>query len=213
MLRTHNYNTYKSASDFLKSVVKRIKGEDTPEMNTTYLARQFNKKYNNWKEAKKNDKKYEGKTDIYNLDKRGYEELNLDVSMKMIFEITGERLGNSFVWVITMRNKFGKKMEEDPEIKGGLNDITNYLNDEPLSVTKTAQLERNKTFDSKNTIMDDFSVVTALQEAIYDFKEKIKAINPKSALQIANIRKYDVQKIDEERIDKLIKKVIKENLK
>ena len=141
VFRTHNYNTYKSASDFLKSVVKRIKGEDTPEMNTTYLARQFNKKYNNWKEAKKNDKKYEGKTDIYNLDKRGYEELNLDVSMKMIFEITGERLGNSFVWVITMRNKFGKKMEEDPEIKGGLNDITNYLNDEPLSVKEVSIIQ------------------------------------------------------------------------
>jgi hypothetical protein len=204
--RTHNYNSYGSAQDFLKSVLARMSNKELPEIKTYYMARQFNQKLRNWAESKKNDKHYEGKTEIYNLDKRGFEELNLDVSLKMIFEIKGERIGDSFNWSITMRNKFGKKTPDDYSIKNGLENITlkndGYLDDQLLLVTKSVQLEPGKLYSDIRTIMDDINVVETLRQVIHDFKSMISEIKPKSALKIANVTRSDVQRVDEQKIDK-----------
>lgn len=208
--RVHSFNSYESANDFLQTVLKRIKGSEIPEANTTYLARQFNTLYRNWEETRQSEKRYEGKTDVFQLDVRGYKELNLDVSLKMVFEIEGEKMGESFNWTIRMKNKFGRKRPDEIRIPGRLQDIQlkegGYLDDAALVVNKTVQLDPTKEYD---TIMDDYAVVEGLRQAIYDFKELIKSINPKSALKLATFKKSDIQRVNED-LDKIIKNVIKE---
>ena len=213
--RTHSYNTYETAQDFLKTVAARITGKETKEMDTSSLARQFNKRYRNWDEDKMNQKEYQGKTDIFKLDKRGFAELNLDVSLKMIFEIIGEKTGdNSFTWKISMKNKFGRKRPDEYRISNGrLEPITlkdgGYLDEGLISTTKTVQLDPNKQFDNKNTIMTDVAVSEGLREAIYDFKQEIESINPKSALKYAGINRSDIERVNES-ILKISKDILNE---
>ena len=203
VFRTHSFNTYATAQDFLKTVVARIGGRETKEMDTSYLARQFNKVYSNWAEDKKNQKSYEGKTDVFQLDRRGFSELNLDVSLKMIFEIVGEKIGdNSFAWTINMTNKFGRKRPDEYRIANGkLKPITlkdgGYLDEGLISVTKTIQLDPNKKFDEQNTIMSDVAVSEGLRETIYDFKREIESIEPKSALKYATAQRSDIERVNE----------------
>jgi hypothetical protein len=200
--KVHSFNTYENAQTFLKTVVNRIAGKDSEQTDTSYLARQFNQKYSNWEETKKSDKRYEGKTSVFQLDKRGYSELNLDVSMKMEFDITGFRQNNEFVWVINMKNKFGRKRPDEYRISnGGLKPITlqdgGYLDEGKIQVRKVVELDEEKTFDDKNTVMSDFAVSEGLREAIQDFKAKIEAISPKSALKYANVRRSDIERVNE----------------
>lgn len=204
--RLLGFNLYKSAQDFLRAVVARIAGKETEQQTTTYLARQFNTGYSNWEETRKSDKKYEGKTPIFNLDAKGYNELNLDVVMKMLFEITGRKVGNnSFTWTVTMTNKFGRKRPDEYRIKNGrLEPITlkdgGYLDDGRLTQTVTVQLDPNKMDEIEEkggTILDDYAVTEGLRQVIENFKDMIESINPKSALKIANVRRSDVERIDE----------------
>lgn len=215
IFRSHSYNTYETAQDFLKTVVARIGGKETKEMDTSYLARQFNQVYRNWDEDRKNQKEYQGKTDIFQLDKRGFSELNLDVSLKMIFEIVGEKIGdNSFTWTISMKNKFGRKRPDEYRLPNGrLQPITlkdgGYLDEGLISVTKTVQLDPNKEFNNKNTIITDVAVSEGLREAIYDFKREIEGIQPKSALKYANVKRSDIEKVNES-VLKLSKDILNE---
>jgi hypothetical protein len=201
--RTHSYNTYQTAQDFLRTVIARTTGRQTDETDTTYLARQYNSINRNWDEDTLNKQEYEGKTDVFNLNKRGKTESNLDVSMRMDFEIVGEKVGgDSFVWSIKMKNKFGRKRPDEYRISNGnLKPITlkdnGYLDEGLLSTTKTVQLDPNKTFDETNTIMSDVAVSEGLREAIYDFKQEIESIDPKSALKYATIKRSDVERVDE----------------
>ena len=199
--RLLGFNLYESAQDFLKAVVARIAGKETEQQSTTYLARQFNTRYSNWEETKKNVKKYEGKTPVFNLDARGYSELNMDVSMKMLFEITGERNGENFTWTISMVNKFGRKRPDEYRIKNGkLEPITlkdgGYLDEGKLSKSVTVQLDPEKDYN-ETTIMGDIAVAQGLREAIEDFKSLIENISPKSALKYANVRRSDIERVNE----------------
>jgi hypothetical protein len=199
--RLLGFNLYKSAQDFLKAVVARIGGKETEQQTTTYLARQFNTRYSNWEETKKNDKRYEGKTPVFNLDTKGYSELNLDVTMKMLFEITGERDGNNFTWTVSMVNKFGRKRPDEYRIKNGkLDPITlkdgGYLDEGKLSNSVTVQLDTDKNYN-ESTIMSDVAVSEGLRQSIADFKAKIEGISPKSALKYANVRRSDIEKVNE----------------
>jgi len=213
--RTHSYNTYETAQDFLRTVASRIGGKDTPDIDTSYLARQYNKLNRNWDEDTLNKSDYEGKTDVFGLNKRGKTESNLDVSMRMDFEIVGERLGgDSFVWSIKMKNKFGRKRPDEYRISNGnLKPITlkdgGYLDEGIISTTHTVQLDPNKTFDETNTIMSDVAVSEGLRQVIYDFKEEIKSIDPRTALKYAKIKRSDVERVDESLI-KLSKHILNE---
>ena len=200
---THNYNGYESLQDFLKAAIARVKGGDAPEMKTYYLARQFNQNYRNWEADKKNQKQYAGKTDVYKLDAYGLEEKNLDVSIRMDFQITGEKMGESFAWNVRMTNKIGKKMKEESGLRGG------FLDDKIFQVSKTAQLDPRKEYGDSYTVMDDINVVNALMEAIEELKSQIEAIDPKETLKVANVKQYQVKRdVNESIKDRLVQRVI-----
>lgn len=212
--KVHSFNTYENAQSFLKTVVNRIGGKDTENTDTSYLARQFNQKYSNWEDTKKSDKTYEGKTDVFQLDKRGFSELNLDVSMKMEFSIMGMKQNNQFVWSIEMKNKFGRKRPDEYRISsGGLKPITlqdgGYLDEGVIKVRKEIQLEDDLDLGDDRTIMSVFAVSQGLREAISDFKAKIEGISPKSALKYANVRRSDIERVNET-INKISLDILKE---
>jgi hypothetical protein len=226
--RSLSYNTYESGKDLLAAVFERAKGNVSNKMKTDYLAMQFNKVNVNWDEARKSNITYKGKTDdpnyvpkysrknSYGLHIQGYEESNMDVSMKMVFEIDGEKIGDSFVWTLTMVNKFGRKRPEDTFIPTGLKPIElvpgGVLDGKKLISSHTVQLNPNVKYDNKNTIMSDPTIVEGLEEAIDKFKKMISDIKPAAALRYANISRKDVVK-ENGHVESLIKNTINELFK
>jgi hypothetical protein len=202
---THNYNAYESLQDFLKAAIARVKGGEAPEMKTYYMARQYNTNYSNWAADKKNYKRYAGKTDIYKLDAYGLEEKNLDVSIRMDFKITGEKMGDDFIWNVRITNKIGKKLQDESGLRGG------FLDDKIIQSSKTAHLEPNKTFGDAYTILDDINVMNALMEAIEDLKSQIESIDPKETLKMANVKAYQVKRdVNEDIKSRLVNRIVKQ---
>ena len=200
---THNYNAYETVQDFLKAAIARVKGGDTPEMKTYHLARQYNNNYRNWAADKKNQKQYAGKTDVYKLDAYGLEEKNLDVSIRMDFQISGEKMGESFSWNVRMTNKIGKKLSDESGLRGG------FLDDKLFQATTTAQLDPTKQFSDEYTVMDDINVVNALLQAIEDLKSQIESIDPKETLKVATVKQYQIKRpVNEALTEKLIKRIV-----
>ncbi len=200
---THNYNAYETVQDFLKAAIARVKGGDTPEMRTYHLARQYNNNYSNWAADKKNQKQYAGKTDVYKLDAYGLEEKNLDVSIRMDFKISGEKIGESFTWNVRMTNKIGKKLSDESGLRGG------FLDDKLFQSTTTAQLDPTKQFTDEYTVMDDINVVNALLQAIADLKSQIEAIDPKETLKVATVKQYQIKRpVNEALTEKLINRIV-----
>jgi hypothetical protein len=103
-----------------------------------------------------------------------------------------------------MKNKFGRKRPDEYRISnGGLKPITlqdgGYLDEGLITVEKRVQLENtdNDQFTEDKSIMSDFAVSEGLRQAIADFKAKIEGISPKSALKYANVKRSDIEKINE----------------
>jgi len=210
--RTHNFNRYLSNEDFLKAVMARIRGRETPMMNTTHQSRIFNKIYRRYELERKNEATYKGKTEIYKLDRQAYEQLDLNVSLFMLFEIKGDRVGDSFIWNIRMTNKFGSKLPTEYKIRNGLQSINfkdnSYLDNIVLQVSKTAHLDPEY-MDEEKSVMESNEVQLALKEACSDFKEMIKSIAPQSALEIANISQTGGNNLREAKVNKIFNKIIK----
>jgi len=201
--RTHNNNSYESAFDFLNAVLDRFEGNEGSEMKTYHMARQYNTGNANWNADRKMDTTYQGKTDKYGLEKRGYEEANLDVTIRMDLEILGERMGESFAWNVRMKVNLGKKLTEDRRMKGGFDNI------KLIQTTKTAQLEPRKEFNENHVIMDDINVVNALIEAIHELKGDIDGISLEELLPYADIEYIQTRNLNESK-EKLIQRIVKQ---
>jgi hypothetical protein len=203
---THNNNAYNSVKDFLTAAIARVKGQDTPEMKTFHMARQYNNRYNNWRADKKMLKQYAGKTEKYMLDAFGLEEENLDVTIRMDLEIFGELIGgNSYSWNVRMTTKIGKKLEEETGLKGG------FLDDKTIQSTTTAQLPPNTEFSDSYTVMDNPEVVNALIESMNNLKSQVESIDPKETLKVATVKRYQINPINESveiKKEKLVQRIV-----
>ena len=208
VFRTHNNNSYQSAVDFLKAVIARFQGKEGPEMKTYAMARQYNNGNTRWNADRKMDITYQGKTDKYGLEKRGYEEANLDVTVRMDLEILGERMGESFSWNVRMKVNLGKKLTEDSRLKGGFDNV------KLIQTTKTAQLKTGKEFNEKYVIMDDVNVTSALIEAIDELKSEINGITQKELLPLANVTYRQTTSMQEPNLneskERLIRRIVKQ---
>jgi hypothetical protein len=208
VFRTHNNNSYQSSVDFLKAVIARFQGKEGPEMKTYAMARQYNNGNAKWNADRKMDVTYQGKTDIYGLDRRGYEEANLDVTVRMDLEILGERMGESFSWNVRMKVNLGKKLTEDRRMKGSFDNV------KLTQTTKTAQLEPGKEFNENNIIMDDLNVTSALIEAIDELKNEITGITLKELLPLANVTYKQTTSMQEPNLneskERLIRRIVKQ---
>ena len=157
-------------------------------------------------------KQYAGKTEKYMLDAYGLEEDNLDVTIRMDFDITGEPLGdNSYTWNVRMVSKLGKKLEDESGLKGG------FLDDKLIQSSSTAQLRPGTEFNDNYTVMDNKEVVDALIQAIDDLKSQVIALDPKETLKAATVKRYQIgnppnqvnESVKKKLINRIVQKVVK----
>jgi hypothetical protein len=188
--QTHTFNSYSSSTQFLKFVTARISGKKLEDEYKSYhLARQFNQQYMNWEETKKNSQQYLGKTPSYMLDAYGFDEANLDVTVRMDLSIKGQLLDNQYLWTVRFKTKFGRKLKEDRWVNNGLE------LDRDETIRKTAELEPGTEFNDKMTVMDSLPIKTALIEALDELKDMIMTqFKPVEMLKKANVKQYDITK-------------------
>lgn len=215
-----SYNIYKSNEQFNQLVADRIFGEDTPEMDTQYLARQFNTEYQNWDaEEKKGSTQDYGVTDVYQLRKYGHVEgSENEVFMEMTFAVRGELIGdNSFVWTVTLVNKFARRKPGQSRVDGRLEPVEynpgSLVDGKQVSAIKNVQLEPGTQFTPEYTIMDNPEITNGLVEAINQFKAKMVAISPETVLRKAAPTRSEIEggrrRVNENMFDDMIKDVIK----
>ena len=190
--QTHTFNSYESSTQFLKFVTARISGKKLEDQYKSYhLARQFNQNYMNWEETKKNSRQYLGKTPAYMLDAYGFDEANLDVTVRMDLSIRGQLLDNQYLWTVRFKTKFGRKLKEDRWVNNGLE------LDRDETIRKTAELEPGTQFNDKMTVMDSLPIKTALIEALDELKDMIMTqFKPVEMLKKANVKQYDITRKD-----------------
>lgn len=217
---TLSYNVYKSNEEFNQMVADRIFGEETPEMNTEHLARQFNTRYNKWDSAeKKGSIRDLGITDVYSLRKLGYTEgVENEVFMEMKFDVKGEKIRDSFVWSIVLVNRFARRKPGESTVSGRPEPVEynpgSLVDGKQIAVVKTIQLKPNTEFTPEYTVMDNPEIVNALKLGIEEFKEKVKNIPPESVLRkVAPTRSELKGRLNENMFDKLIKDVIRNKMK
>jgi hypothetical protein len=188
--QTHTFNSYLSSTQFLKFVMSRIGGKKLDDPYKSYhLARQFNQNYMNWEETRKNNKQYQGKTPAYMLDAYGFDEENLDVTVRMDLSVKGQLLDNQYLWTIRFKTKFGRKLKEDRWVSNGLE------LDKDETIRKTAQLEPGTQFDDRMTVMDSLPIKTSLIEALDELRDKIMTeYKPVEMLKKDNVKQYDITK-------------------
>jgi hypothetical protein len=207
--QTHTFNSYLSSTQFLKFVTARISGKKLEdEFKSYHLARQFNQNYMNWEETKKNSKQYLGKTPSYMLDAYGFDEANLDVTVRMDLSIKGQLLDNQYLWTVRFKTKFGRKLKEDRWVNNGLE------LDRDEIIRKTAELEPGIEFNDKMTVMDSLPIKTALIEALDELKNKIMTeFKPVEMLKKANVKQYDITRKNDVNESVKIAKQIVNNIK
>lgn len=203
---THNFNSYKSGQDFLNAVVSRVANKEVPvEYKSYHLARQFNQNYRKWEDTKKNEKNYQGKTDVYGLDKFGFDEDNLDVTVRSDLQIDGANRGDRYVWIIQFVVKFGKKLRDQYKIQGRL------LEDKKIRIQKDVMIEEGTQFSDEFTVLDNLPIVTALIEGLTEIKDQIfNNMKPIEMLTKAKIKQSEVRESIENQIDTISLKILEE---
>jgi hypothetical protein len=215
-----SYNVYKSNEQFNQMVADRIFGEDTPEINTEYLARQFNQNYVNWDSSdKKGSIKDYGVTDVYQLRRSGYVEgTENEVFLEMTFTVNGEMIGeNSFTWSIILVNKFARRKPGESRVSGRPEPVEynpgSLVDGKQVATVKTVQLEPGTQFTPENTIMDNPQIVQGLVTAVEEFKTKMRNISPETVLRKATPTRSELEggrrRMNENVFDGLVKDVIK----
>lgn len=221
---TLSYNVYKSNEEFNQMVADRIFGEETPEMDTQHLARQFNQTYANWDaEEKKGSVEDYGVTDVYRLRKSGYVEgRENEVFLEMTLQVKGEMIGNnSFAWSIILVNKFARRKPGSSRVDGSLEPVEynpdSLVDGKQVGVVKNVQLEPGTQFTPENTIMDNPQITQGLIQAINEFKTKMGSISPETVLRKAAPTRSEIEggrrRLNENIFEKLVKDVIKEQKK
>jgi hypothetical protein len=203
---THNFNSYKSGQDFLNAVVSRVANKEVPvEYKSYHLARQFNQNYRKWEDTKKNEKNYQGKTDVYGLDKFGFDEDNLDVTVRSDLQIDGANRGDRYVWIIQFVVKFGKKLRDQYRISGRL------LEDKKIRIQKDVAIEDGVQFNDEYTVLDNMPIVTGLIEGLTEIKDELfNNMKPIEMLSKAKVKQSEVRESIENQVNTISLKILNE---
>lgn len=210
---------YESANDFLGEVLNRTVGLDSEvDKRTTHLARLRNKVYRHWDKERKNQKKWEGLTDVYKLEKYGLAEKNYDVNIYAKFDILGMLTHQgTFVWAFNFDVYYGKKVSVDDMINA-----RNIKHFKSIKQNKSVEIDPDKNYPENkfndqvgvnDHILSDKFVINGFIEGINEFKAQLMAISVDDALEMANYFQYEVGDEVEvaESFNKLIKNVLKES--
>jgi len=176
--QTHTFNAYDDEEQFLRFVNARMNNIPiNDDVKEYHLARQFNTIYQNWKETKKQDKNYLGKTEKYYLDKFGLEQENLSTVVRSDLKIKGKLMGDTYTWTLEYIVKYGSKLKESRKILGGLNLNRDVVFNKTANVSEETTSGEKPFTDNKEiknyTIIDDVNIQAALAYCLSELREMI----------------------------------------
>jgi hypothetical protein len=139
------------------------------------------------------------------LDKYGFDEDNLDVTVRSDLKIGG-RLGDGrYTWTIKFVVKFGKKLRDQYRIQGRL------LEDKDITIEKVAEVEPGTEFNDQNTVLDSMPIVTALIEGLTEIKDELfNKMKPIEMLSKAKVKQSEVSESIENQIENISLRILKE---
>lgn len=172
--QTHSFIAFKNVEEFNKFIEDSLSGKySDEEFKSYYLARQFNKIYNNWKETKKQSPEYRGQSEKYFLSKFGLDPDNTSMVVRTDLKINGRLMGDKYTWTIQFVVKYGSKLENERRVKGDLK----LAND--IVITKTTSVASKEPFTDRKdidnyTIAHDINISSAFEDAVKELIGDIK---------------------------------------
>ena len=169
----------------------RLTGKETETPSPSYLARQFNKRYRNWEQSRRTEKRSYGKTEKYNLDRFGIPQTNNEVIVTSWFNLKGSNMEESegmtskYKWEVEYIVRYGKKSPDDQSVKKLQDDLK-------INKSIVVDLSEPKKFDNINSALSDINVREGLNQVLKDFKEELTSMNPqtiaikKAAMRLTN---------------------------
>jgi hypothetical protein len=188
---THSINEYETQKEFLTAVTMRLTGKETETPSPSYLARQFNKRYRNWEQSRRTEKRSYGKTEKYNLDRFGIPQTNNEVIVTSWFNLKGsnteesEGMTSKYKWEVEYIVRYGKKSPDDQSVRKLQDDLK-------INKSIVVDLSEPKKFDNINSALSDINVREGLNQVLKDFKEELTSMNPqtiaikKAAMRLTN---------------------------
>jgi hypothetical protein len=197
--RTHSYELFKNVNDFIETVRYRRNsqkgGSFEPERDPKLcerIARQYNLIYRKWEKERKNRDEYKGKSPKYMLNRFGLEEGNLNVATRLDVIIEGNlnEQNNTYKWNVLFVVSFGKKVEEEMTIKGGIQTEREFVSTKQVSY----ELDEPYTkFNDEYTILDNVSIRQGLIEAFDDIKNQLSSLKSNWMLPTATQTRLDIK--------------------
>jgi hypothetical protein len=210
------FNSYKSNEDFYDAAIRRITGGELEgeeeEFRRYHLARQFNKIYAKWGPDRKNERWWEGLTDVYGLEKFGLAQENFDVTVSSRLTVNGVNnpQTQSYTWTGKFVVNHGRKLAQDSRLRGMNID---YEFDSVVNVDYSRANGTPVTFNDQYTVMDDTEIYSGLQELCEELKLKILGIEQRETLKRANLHQYHLEElfdINEAVYTKITKNILRE---
>jgi hypothetical protein len=201
--QTLSFNSYENVRDFYNSAVRNVNGvtsDDEKFYREHHLGRQFNKVYDNWDKTKKSSGRWEGFTELYNLEKYGLSPTTFDTCVTSLLTIDG-MLGQGVTQYYkinaTFKTEHGKNIRNNGQIERA-----KLAEDYNFTSSRTIDLEEHPLsgeIDNKKTIANNEAIRQGLQEVLSEIVQQIMEIPIPEQLTRAKIVNYELT--DEQRAE------------
>jgi|688.fasta_scaffold07354_37 hypothetical protein len=201
--QTLSFNSYENVRDYYNSAVRNVNGvtsADEKFYREHHLGRQFNKVYDNWDKTKKSSGRWEGFTELYNLEKYGLSPTTFDTCVTSLLTIDG-MLGQGVTQYYkinaTFKTEHGKNIRNNGQIERA-----KLAEDYNFTASRTIDLEENPLsgdISSKDTIANNEAIRQGLQEVLSEIVQQIMEIPIPEQLTRAKIVNYELS--DEQRAE------------
>ena len=191
--QTLNFNSYRSVRDFFEAAIRRVQGQQLPEekeYREHHLARQFNKIYAKWDKTTKSQDRWNGFTDIYNLEKYGESATTFDTCVTSLLTIEGHLVQGGitpkYSITATFKTEHGKNISESNSMKR-----MKLNKDYEIPISDEVELDVTD-LTKKDAIANNEDVRKLLAEILTKLKAKILSIPVQDQLIKAKISRFQL---------------------
>lgn len=189
--QTLNFNSYKDVKDFFDAAVRNVQGNQTTQEEKDYreyhLARQFNTVYQNWSKTKKNSSLWNGFTPIYNLEASGLSSQTFDVTVSSLLTVQGKLNYDKYIWSTNFKTEYGKNLKNNNQLNR-----LKLVKDYDYSFEETVDLVGLDNFSSKDALVKNPNIKSALIKCLEEIKNKILEIPIQDQLKRAKIVRFEL---------------------
>lgn len=201
--QTLSFNSYESVRDFYNSAVRNVNGvtsDDEKFYREHHLARQFNKVYDNWSKTKKSTGRWEGFTELYNLERYGLSPTTFDTCVTSLLTVEGmlgQGMAPYYKINATFKTEHGKNIRNNGQVER-----MKLAEDYTFTASETVDLEEHPLqgdIENKQTIANNEAIRAALTKVLNEIVQKIMSIPVPEQLTRAKIVNYELS--DEQRAE------------